>query len=133
MGKRNKIRYHSHGNPYPKLALSGNVYVKYADEDALAQAKAGDLMLFLNSDSNRGIEPGQYDCIGLEGYLKADVHDGRGFKPLSLEEFFTDREYYYGKREMPQDTIAVCRPILQRFKGRTLLRKYREHYVLEEE
>ncbi len=69
-------------------------------------------MLYLNTDSNKAIEPGAYDCIGIDGYLKADVFDGKGWKPMSLEEFFEHREYYFSKHEMPMDTIAVCKPLL---------------------
>jgi hypothetical protein len=133
MGKRNKIRYTSKGNQFPPVALSGRIFVKYRDEEAIAAAQKGDLMFFLSTDSNPAIERGAYDGIGIPGYLKLDVFDGRDWKPVSLEEFFPGREYYYSKYECPSATIAICRPILETFKGRSLLRKYREHYALEEE
>lgn len=129
MGKRNKIRYTSKGNPFPPIILTGRVAIKYRETQS---PEKGDLRLYMNTDSNAAIEPGLYENIGLDGYLKAEVWDGKGWCPVSLEEFFTDREYYFSKYDRPIDTMAVCLPILLPFAGRSLLRTYREHYVLSD-
>jgi hypothetical protein len=129
MGKKNKVRYHSHGNPFPKLTMTGKLFLRHRDEEVMAAAEKGDLQVYISTDSLLGGRRGDYDAMGHEGYLKADVFDGKGWKPLSLEEFFSDREYYFGKRERPSDTYALCHPILVKAAGTLLMRTYREHYV----
>jgi hypothetical protein len=129
MGRKNKVRYHSHGNPYPTLVVTGKVYLRHRDGEAIAAAQKGDLQLYLSTDILLGSRIGDYDAMGHEGYLKADVFDGKGWKPLSLEEFFSNREYYFGKRERPSDTCALCLKILEQAAGAHIMRTYREHYV----
>ncbi len=130
MSKRNKLRYQSRGNPYPPIIMTGTVLLRHQDEEAIAQAVRGDLQIFLSTDSiARNLHVGNYEAVGFEGYLKADVFDGKGWRPLSLEEFFSHREYYFGKRDRPIDTYLLCLPLLQAAQGTELLRTYREHYV----
>jgi hypothetical protein len=134
MAKRNRLRYQSSGNQYPRISMTGQVFLRHLEEDAIAQAAKGDVQIFLSTDAlpaNRNI--GNYEAMGLEGYLKAEVHDGKGWKPLSLEEFFPHRDYYFGKRERPLDTYNVCVSTLRKSQGTTLMRTYREHYVKTEE
>lgn len=134
MSKKNKVRYASKGNVYPRIALTGKVFLRFRDEEILAEAVKGDLEVFLSTDSFKfNIHIGDYDAMGLEGYLKANVFDGKGWKPVSIEEFFPHREHYFGKRERPSDTFAVCEPILKACVGTLLRRTYREHYVVTEE
>lgn len=131
MTKSNKIRYKSKGNQFPRITMTGRVFLRHRDYEILGGAVKGDIEVFLSTDSfkfNNHI--GDYDAMGLEGYLKADVFDGKGWKPLSLEEFFPHREQYFGKRERPSDTFTLCLPIFEALKGTELIRTYREHYVV---
>ena len=134
MAKRNKLRYQSQGNVFPTIMLTGKFYVRHIDieADQSLDAEKGDLHLFLSTDSLLyNTHVGDYEAMGNEGYLKADVFDGRGWKPLSLEEFFPGREQYFGKRERPGDTVAFCKPVFAGLKGVEVMRTYREHYVLK--
>jgi len=130
MGKRNKIRYTSKGNTFPPVHLTGKVFLRYHDEAEIAAAGKGDMLVYASTDTLLGRQPGDYDAMGFEGYLKAEVHDGKGFRPLSLEEFFPGRDYYFGKRERPSDTYRFCRGTLEAAAGTKLIRTYREHYVM---
>jgi hypothetical protein len=130
VSKRNKVRYNSKGNPYPRIVMTGRVFLRFRDEEILGEAVKGDIQVFLSTDSFKfNIHIGDYDAMGLEGYLKADVFDGKGWKPASIEEFFSHREHYFGKRERPSDTFRMCEPILRACAGTELMRTYREHYV----
>jgi hypothetical protein len=132
MSKGNKLRYKSKGNQFPAITMTGNVCLREFDEygeEIIASAEKGDLQIFLSTDSLVFNEhKGDYEAIGLEGYLKANVYDGKGWKPLSLEEFFPDREHYFSKRERPIDTYHMCLPAFRKTKGIVLSRTYREHY-----
>ncbi len=132
MSKKNKIRYASKGNQFPTLTLTGTVVLREFDEygqEIMGTPAKGDMQIYLSTDSMAYNEHiGDYEAIGLEGYLKAAVFDGKGWKPLSLEEFFPKREYYFGKRERPIDTYNMCLPALLKTKGTVLARTYREHY-----
>ncbi len=131
MSKRNKVRYNSKGNPWPRIPLTGRIFLRHRDVDIKGEAVKGDLEVFLSTDSFKfNIHIGDYEAMGLEGYLKADVFDGKGWKPVSIEEFFEHREHYFGKRERPCDTFFVCEPILKACAGTELMRTYREHYVV---
>lgn len=130
-----KLTYQSKGNQYPKIALTGAIYIKHIDdedEEKIFQPVKGDILLFLKFDLQAHFDTWDYERIGRAGYVKADIFDGYKFTPLSLEEFFEHREYYFSKKEMPLDTVNLCRNLLQAFKGRQTLRTYREHYVLDE-
>jgi hypothetical protein len=134
MSKRNKIRYQSKGNQFPKLTLTGKVFLRHRDEDTIPAAVKGDLQIFLSTDIiTYNTHVGDYDAMGFDGYLKADVHDGKDWRPLSLEEFFPGREYYFGKRERPIDIVNLCMPVFESSQGVQLMRTYREHYVKAEE
>jgi hypothetical protein len=130
MAKHNKVRYKSKGNTFAPLVMTGKVFLRHRDEEALMLPEKGDLQIFLSTDTiayNTNV--GNYQAMGFEGYLKADVYDGKRWQPLSLEEFFPGREYYFGKRERPIDTFNLCLDVLQSTQGITLMRTYREHYV----
>lgn len=132
MSKRNKLRYQSAGNQFPPLTFTGTVFLRYVDEEALEKPAKGDFQVYLSTDSLvYNIHVGDYEAMGHEGYLRTDIYDGKGWKPISLEELFSNREYYFSKRERPIDTYHLCLPILQSFAGREFMRTYREHYVLK--
>lgn len=131
MSKSNKVRYKSLGNQFPTIVMTGKIFLKHIDDEFLKEnpPQKGDLQIFLSTDSlayNEYI--GNFEAIGLDGYLKGNIFDGRDWKPLSLEEFFDDREYYFGKRERPIDTYNFCLPTLSKLGGTELSRTYREHY-----
>jgi hypothetical protein len=126
-----KLTYQTKGNVYPRITLSGVIWLKYVDDEADGFApKLGDLLLYIHVTSNTLDEPWDYERLGRSGYLKAELFDGYGFKPFSLEECFDDREYYFSKTERPIDRVNLCRDHLSTLKGRQAMRLYREHYVL---
>jgi hypothetical protein len=100
----------------------------HGEEEGSAAPEKGDAQVYLSTDSLPNAHAGDYGAVGWEGYLKANVFDGKGWKPLSLEEFFPGREHYFGKRERPVDTYHMCLPAFQQTKGTVLARTYREHY-----
>jgi hypothetical protein len=114
--------------------MTGKIFLRHIDEETIPAAVKGDLQVYLSTDSiTYNTHVGNYEAMGFEGYLKADIYDGKGWKPMSLEEFFPGREYYFGKRERPLDVVQLCMVILQRAQGSQLMRTYREHYVKAEE
>lgn len=128
MSKSNKVRYKSRGNQFPTITMTGKVTTRTYEEEAQSYEK-GDLQVFLSTDSlPYNIHMGNFEAIGYEGYLKADVFDGKDWKPVSLEEFFPQREHYFGKRERPIDTYNMCLSVFENMKGIVLVRTYREHY-----
>ena len=158
MTKRNKVRYKSQGNQFPSLLLTGKVTRRereqatvndqeeddFAEEDEIPQVavkplpiaevqwQKGDVQVFLSTDSNaHPSSVGDFYSIGLSGYLKANVWDGKGWKPLSLEEFFPDRIHYFGKRDRPIDTFAMCCTVFEQMHGVEIVRTYREHYRIK--
>ena len=129
-----KLTYQSKGNQFPKILLTGKIFIKDIDDEVEGVVPVkGDLLLFLKFDLQAHFDTCDYERLGRAGYVKADIYDGFKFTPLSLEEFFEHREYYFSKKERPLDTTHLCRELLEKFKGRSTLRKYREHYVLEKE
>jgi hypothetical protein len=109
--------------------MTGKVTLRHQAEEGDAPEK-GDLRLFLNTESKQFSPHHEgYQTTGMEGYVKAELFDGKGWRPLSLEEFFSHREYYFGKRERPIDTCLLCREMLAKQAGAELIRLYREHYV----
>lgn len=131
MTRKNKQRYTSKGNQWPLITLTGRIFLRHRDDEILPEAVKGDVQVYLSTDAFKfNLHIGDYEAMGLEGYLKADVFEGKGWKPLSLEEMFEHREHYFGKRERPLDTFLLCEPILKSKRGTLLMRTYREHYVV---
>lgn len=127
-------RYKSAGNAFPEIALTGKVYLKYEDEEALAKASKGDVMLYLNDDSQTlPEERGDYFSLGRAGYFKASVHNGREWLPFNAQEAFTAREHQFGKNEQPYDAYELCAEIMRGKAGALLIRTYREHYTFKDE
>lgn len=133
MGKRNKIRYQAEKKPRIPLVLSGNVFLRYADEDAIEAAGKGDLQLFPNNDALNSTRLGEYESTGFSGYFKLDVYDGRNWQPVILTELFPGRENHFTKTERPLDTYHLCADMLSQHAGKALLRTYREHYIMGDE
>lgn len=132
MGKRNKIRYQSTSKQRIAITLTGNVYLLYQDDELLAGATKGDLMVFPQNDALRSTRLGEYRSTGFSGYFKVDVHDGRDWRPLLIQDIFSHNEHHFSKRECPIDTYAVIKQILQEMHGTPVIRTYREHYVPED-
>jgi hypothetical protein len=132
MGKRNKIRYKAAPVRRIPIALTGEVWLRYRDEEEMAQAKKGDLMLHPYHEALRGERQGDYESTGFAGYFKLDVHDGKEWRPVIVTGIFEHQEQYFSKSERPIDTYALCAELLRAMAGRILVRTYREHYILEE-
>jgi hypothetical protein len=133
MGKRNKIRYKSAPVRRIPIVLTGQVWLKYRDDEAMEQAQKGDLMLHPYNDVLRGPKQGDYESTGYVGYFKLDVHDGKEWRAVIVTGIFEQREQHFSKSERPIDTYGLCAELLAGLKGRVLLRTYREHYILEED
>lgn len=130
MGKRNKIRYQSKPKPAVEIALTGRVHLQFQDEEALAQAQKGDLMLYAKYETPAAYEEETYYGVGKAGYFKVDVHDGKNWQPVLLNDIFPSREHHFSKKERPIDCYEICRGLLEKLQGKPLLRTYREHFTL---
>ena len=129
--KRVKKRYVSRGNPYPTIVLSGEVFLKYQDEEAMRTAKKGDVCLYLNTDgASFPLIKGDYDALGQEGFFKGTLYDGKRWQRLDISDFFSEREQYFGKYERPLDRWHLCREVMARQVGVEMCRTYREHYTI---
>lgn len=129
MTKRNKKRYQARPDNSPRLMLTGNVYLKYEDEEAITSAEKGDLMLYLNTDNApQPLIKGDYHATGHAGYFKADLYDGRKWTPLHLTDFFEARQHHFHKKELAYDCYLLCAEILRAQAGTEVIRTYREHY-----
>ena len=132
MGKRNKIRYQAKAKPKVSIVLTGKVYLKYVDDDAIEVAKRGDMLVYPQNDALNSTRLGDYDATGFVGYFKVDVFEGNVWCPMHINDIFPQREHHFSKTECPIDTYHLCEEILCALAGRSLVRTYREHYELEE-
>jgi hypothetical protein len=132
MSKRNKVRYQSTPKRRVELKLTGKVYLRYEDEEAIAGASKGDLMVYPYNEALNAVRQGEYDSTGFSGYFKADVFDGREWRLVLLNDIFPNRENHFAKSERPIDTYILCAEILRGMSGKILLRTYREHYAPDE-
>ena len=130
-GKRNKIRYQSAPKQRVTLTLTGKVYLRYRDDDAIEHAAKGDLMVYPYNEALNTIRQGDYESTGFSGYFKADVCDGREWRLILLNDIFPHHENHFSKTERPIDTYRLCEEILTAMAGETLLRTYREHYTTD--
>lgn len=131
--KHNKKRYQREEKPLKPIVLSGNVFLEYVDDEALAKPAKGDVKMFASCKELHTTYLGAYEYTGFVGYFKVDVFDGYDWKPVILSELFPGREHYFSKSECPIDTYRLCAEIIARLKGRSLKRTYREHYELMDE
>jgi len=133
MAKRNKKRYVVKPIERKSLAISGNVFLQYADEEAIEQAAKGDLLCYPYNESLNSTRRGEYDTTGFSGYFKVDIHDGKQWCLVLVNDIFTEREHHFSKSECPIDTYRLCAEKLRGMAGKLLHRTYREHYTLFED
>jgi hypothetical protein len=133
MGKRNKIRYQSEKKPKIIIVLTGQVMLRYVDEEAIELAKKGDLMVFPSNDALNSTRMGDYESTGFSGYFKVDVHDGKRWQPVIISDIFSNHENHFAKSERPIDTYSICLDMLQQLSGKRLMRTYREHYTPDDD
>lgn len=134
MGKRNKIRYTAEVKNRKKLVLTGNVFLRYEDEeDEISHARPGDLLVYPQNDALNTTRQGDYRANGFSGYFKVDIAEGKIWCPLLLNGIFDHKENHFSKTEYPIDTFQLCGEMLVALAGRTVTRTYREHYELIEE
>lgn len=133
MGKRNKIRYKAEKKPRVLLTISGNIFLRYVDDEAIESPKKGDLQLFPCNDALNSTRLGDYEGTGFSGYFKVDIYDGRSWQPVIISGIFTGREHHFSKTERPIDRYHLCAEILAPWAGRSLLRTYRDHYTPDDE
>ena len=126
--KRNKIRYQAKPKNYPPILLSGRVFLLY-HEEAMAVPQKGDLCLIPSCEALHTVQQGRYESTGFVGFYRADIYDGKGWKPALIADFFPHREQYFGKRERPIDTFTLCEEMLSQKTGAVMRRTYREHYA----
>ena len=131
MGKRNKIRYQSKPKDKVIIVLTGKVYLKYVDDEAIDLAKKGDMLVYPCNDALNSTRQGDYESTGFSGYFKVDVFEGNVWCPLLTNDIFSQKENHFSKTECPIDTYHLCEEILHMLSGRALVRTYREHYELE--
>ncbi len=132
MGKRNKIRYQSKPKVRIPIVLTGKAYLLYVEDEALQTPAKGDLMVYPQNDALHSLRQGDYYSTGFSGYFKVDVWDGKQWCAVIIQGIFPDGEHRFTKKECPIDTYAVCKEILVKLAGSTLVRTYREHYEPEE-
>lgn len=132
MGKR-KITYHSKPKERACLVLTGRIFLMYRDDEQAQAAAKGDLLVYPCCDALHTVRRGDYEGRGHAGYFKADIYDGRDWKPLLAAPLFPHREHHFGKRERPIDAFALCLEMLESCAGRAVTRAYREHYEFKEE
>ncbi|MDX2049679.1 MAG: hypothetical protein SFT93_00655 [Rickettsiaceae bacterium] len=112
---------------YKKIKLTGNVFLKY--EEPISKILQGDLRLLLNNDP-RASSLMPYDNMGISGYLKAQVFDGKFWQFINLEEFIFNRENRFGKKQLPRDAAKLCAELLKaEVKNVEIYRVYRGHYT----
>lgn len=131
MGKRNKIRYQSKPKEKVYITLTGQVYLQYVDEEAIATPKRGDMLVFPCNDALNSTRQGDYYSTGFSGYFKVDVFEGNVWCAVIATELFPDKENHFSKTECPIDTYELCVEKLRAMGGTRLVRTYREHYIPE--
>ncbi len=131
-GKRNKVRYQSTPKKRVEIILTGMVYLMFRDEDAIATAQKGDLLVFPNNEALHTNRQGEYEATGFTGYFKVDVCSGKEWLPVLIQSIFPEHENHFSKSERPIDTFNLIAEILEGMKEKTLLRTYREHFIPED-
>jgi hypothetical protein len=132
MGKRNKIRYQSKPKEKVRITLTGQVYLRYEDEEAIAQPKRGDLLVYPCNDALNTTRQGDYYATGFSGYFKVDVFEGNVWCAVIANSIFAGKENHFSKTECPIDTYELCVEKLRNMAGTALVRTYREHYIPED-
>jgi len=132
MGKRNKIRYQSKPKNKVRMILTGQVFLKFEDDEKIPSAVKGDMLVYPCNDLLNTTRVGDYYSTGFSGYFKVDVYEGNVWCPIIANTIFLEKENHFSKSECPIDTYNLCAEMLRGLGGKTLVRTYREHYVPEE-
>lgn len=113
------------------LVLTGNVYLKYEEDEQIASAEKGDVYLYLNTDAlDRVPLKGNYYTKGYTGYFKADIHDGKEWQVLNIGDFLEEKENYFSKSECSIDTYHLIVGLLREKSGIVVYKGYRGgHYT----
>lgn len=116
------------------LIISGNIYLKYEDDEQLATPEKGDIYLYLNTENTfKTLIKGDYFNKGYAGYFKADIFDGKEWQLLNIGEFFEFKEHHFTKSECSIDTYKLCVELLAPFAGNEVYKGYRGgHYSLHQ-
>jgi hypothetical protein len=114
--------------PIKSLIITGQVYLQYEDDEDIAAAEAGDIVLFLNLDIIPTFSSGDYYKKYLGGSFKADIYDGKTWCPLLLADLCEHKEHFFSKSEIPIDSYNFCKQIIAEKAGIALYRSYRLHY-----
>ena len=133
MAKRNKIRYQSKPKDKVIITLTGAIYLRYEDDEAIEQPVKGDVMVYPYNDALNSTRQGDYYSTGFSGYFKVDVFEGNVWCLVLLNDIFPHQEHHFSKSECPIDTFNLCAEILRGLAGKRLVRTYREHYELDME
>ncbi|RYE06019.1 MAG: hypothetical protein EOP33_02105 [Rickettsiaceae bacterium] len=112
-----------------KIIITGNVYIKYIDDNI--KALIGDIMLLLNDDA-RAVHVGNYHVEGISGYIKAKIYDGLVWQNLVMGEFCHQRENKFSKKQRAIDSVMLCQTIVKEYKGHTMYKTYRGHFTIDE-
>ncbi|MCC2646551.1 MAG: hypothetical protein K0R02_616 [Rickettsiaceae bacterium] len=114
-----------------QIITSGNVYIKYEDEDCIAKAQIGDIKLYLNNDATSTIV-GDYENMKFSGYFKCKIFDGLVWHHMDITEICTRGENKFAKKQKPIDTAYLCKSIIEQHKGTILNKTYRGHFSIKE-
>ena len=111
------------------LTLSGNVYLKYRDEEEISKPQVGDIYLYLhNEEELYPIILNEYQSKGYKGYFKPKIYDGRDWCFIDSLDFFEDRLHQFSKTDICFYTFELCQDRLIQAAGTKVYRTYREHY-----
>ena len=111
------------------LTLSGKIFLEIEDEEEILAAEKGDLLFRINIDAQNYETLGDYRISGYKGFFRISVYDGKSWFYLSPTEFFEHKENYFAKNEYPYNCYLNCKEIMEKFKGETLYKSYRDHYT----
>lgn len=131
--KRNKVRYQVKPKKKVIITLSGNVYLQYRDDEVIETAVKGDLMVYPKCEALHTQRVGEYEGLGFSGYFKVDIHDGKQWCLVLVQELFPENQHHFAKNERPIDTYGLIEDLLKAMAGTALQRTYREHYGLADE
>jgi hypothetical protein len=130
MGKRNKITYTATPKKRVDIALTGNVYLQYRDDERVEKTHKGDLLVYAECKQLHTNYLGEYERTGFTGYFKVDVFDGSEWRAVLLNDIFPSNEHHFSRTERSIDTYHLIYDMLTALARKPLTRTYREHYML---
>lgn len=110
---------------YKNIILTGKVYIKHINDKS--KAEKGDLRIFVKP-KNKNVLDLSLEEMGVSGYFKAEVFDGKYWQIINLDDFLESREYKISKSEKPIDRANLCCELLAQCQGARVFRTYRGHY-----